>query len=392
MTKICIWGAWYESKNAGDQAILMTIGQLLAREIPDLELVVFSNRPSFTENYMKSIFTIRALSLKQNLFAILLELLTCDLFIIGGGTPFYNSLRHMLAMLVFVLAARIGNHPVMTYAVSARPIKSKLVRLIARLSLCLINCVTVREPNAIRLLTGLGAHGPVRLYVDPAITLQPRTSDILDNILGHAGLQETPKPLIGICPHFFSSDHPYTLDHYEKFSSELVHNYHNVLAKAADWLSKQGTVIFIPFNTEYPDNDLDAIQMITGLMKTDSNFHVISRQFGPDVISALLNRCELVLAVRLHSAVLSSSVCTPVVAVSYGPKVAGYMNRIGLGNNSIELAELTYTALIDLLNETWSHRQSIKRTLIKVVPELQELAMQNAQVASMLCGMSSIKI
>jgi len=33
--KICITGAWYSSRNVGDQAILITISDLIKKFIPD---------------------------------------------------------------------------------------------------------------------------------------------------------------------------------------------------------------------------------------------------------------------------------------------------------------------------------------------------------------------
>ena len=62
MTTVCIWGAWYESANAGDQAILITISKLLKSRIPDMDLIVFSNRPEFTEEYMAHTTPITAIS------------------------------------------------------------------------------------------------------------------------------------------------------------------------------------------------------------------------------------------------------------------------------------------------------------------------------------------
>ena len=124
--RICIWGAWYESKNAGDQAILMAIASLLADRLPQAELIVFSNRPALTESYVRSLqlknLTIRAISQRFQFTQAINALRRSDLFLVGGGTPIYDDRFHLLAFYLLVTVARLSGAKTMTYAISARPL------------------------------------------------------------------------------------------------------------------------------------------------------------------------------------------------------------------------------------------------------------------------------
>ncbi len=386
MTKVCIWGAWYESANAGDQAVLMAIARLLSQQIPDLELVVLSNRPQFTKDYMRSVYPVRALSQRYSLLAVLRELVTCELFLLGGGTPFYDDWLHLVAMLLLVGTTRLAGKPVMTYAVSARPFNSTLGRLLARASLGLVNLVTVREPQAVGRLRSLGARKPIYLFTDPAVTLEPLDDADVRKILSKEGVEVGNQPLVAICPHFLSPDHSYRIHHYEEFSKEAIEQYHQVLAQAADWLTNRGQVLFVPLNTESPDDDCQTIDLVCDSMAHSDRCHVIRRQYGPREIAGIFKQCEFVLAVRLHAAVLASSVFTPTVAISYGPKVEGYMKLVKQEANILHLETLEKEHVLSLLDSAWYNRQNIRQALTVTMDEMHRLAVSNAKMAASLIG------
>ncbi len=346
MAKICVWGAWYESNNAGDQAILMTMGKLLGDKISNLELVVFSNRPKFTEDYMRPIIPIRAISHRYNTISVVRELLTTDVFLVGGGTPFYDDWFHLLVMLVFVMTARLGGNPVITYAISVRPIESFVGKTLSKIIFTMVNRITIREPNAKELINTLGIDKNIVLYTDPAVTLKPSSDEDVLTILKSEGIEMDKRPLFAVCPHFFSPNHSYHVHHYERFSKKSIDQYHHVLSEAIRWLNRLGPVILLPFNTEYPDDDCDTFDEIRQRLGSEGQIYYVSRQYGPSSLAGILKKCELAITVRLHAAVLATSVGTPVVAISYGPKVNGYMRRIGLERYSHDYQSLEINALL----------------------------------------------
>jgi len=382
--KICIWGAWYDSNNVGDQAILMAIAKLLSERIPDLEMTVFSNLPEFTQGYMENIYPVRSISQRHQLFRTLRELMKCDLFLIGGGTPFYDDWFHLLAMLLLVLTTRLAGKPVMTYAISVRPIRSVFGRLVTKLILKMIRTVTVREPLASQSLINLGVKNPA-VFIDPAITISPVDPKLVDSYLSGIGL-DLSAPIFAICPHIFQPSFGYHIHHYEKFTDSQIDKHHHLLAKGAEYLSSHGQVLFVPFNTENPDDDRLTNNLIQSIMSTGESSFQIQDQLSPQFISGILNRCELVLAVRFHAAVLASAMKTPLVAISYGPKIKGYMEHIGLGKYVKEFTDLDEDGFLSILSDVNNHRDKIRGILTQNMPKMVELAEDNAELVKNLHG------
>jgi polysaccharide pyruvyl transferase WcaK-like protein len=381
MTKICIWGAWYESKNAGDQAILMSIAGLFSTRISNLDFVVFSNRPRFTREYMSSTFQVRAISHRHNLTKVLRELISCDLFLVGGGTPFYDDIFHLIAMFLLISTTRLAGRPVMAYAVSARPIKSILGKLIAKINLSLVNAISVREPLSKSILQDLGIKKDINLFTDPAVTLQPIENHLAAKILTDQFSDSIREPLIAICPHFFTPDNHYYIHHYEKFEKSVIENYHRSIAKAADRLSEKGQILFIPLNTEEPDDDRVTIKQIIELMANKNRCFTFENQYGPRELIGILNQCELLLAVRLHAAVLGSSASTPVVAISYGPKVEGFMKQINQSEYVLKFDTLSEEDLTCRLLHVWDNRKCIRKDLERSLDSIRNLAERNVDMA-----------
>lgn len=378
--KICIWGAWYESNNVGDQAILMTIAQRLSERIPDLEITVFSNQPEFTQAYMQPVYPVRAISQRHQFLRTLLALVHCDLFIIGGGTPFYDDVFHLLAMLLLVITTRLAGKPVMTYAVSVRPIKSRLSRAIITVILKMVNKVTVREPLARESMLAFGGEAP-EVFIDPAVTISPTQPQIVETYLERLGV-DLSKPLFAICPHIFQPAYGYHIHHYEKFSHEAIDRHHHLLARSADYLSANGQALFVPFNTENPDDDRITNRLVKSLMVEERQTFQIQEQLSPQFIAGILRRCELAIAVRFHAAVLASAMHTPLVAISYGPKIEGYMHHIGLGNYVMRFDDQDESKFLAMVAQAWERRKVIREILNVNMPKMVTLAGDNASLVN----------
>jgi len=246
-----------------------------------------------------------------------------------------------------------------------------------------MNVITVREPQALDRLRNLGAREPIHLFTDPAVTLEPLPDDESRAVLSSEGV-EPDGPLVAICPHFFSTDHPYRVHHYERFSRETVDRYHQALAQAADWLANRGRVLFVPLNTESPDDDRETICEARRLMSHGNKCFAVERQLGPREITGILKLCDLVLATRLHAAVCATSVLTPTVAISYGPKVEGYMARIGQEKLVAHFESLEASQLIDILADCWRSRISVQQDLAIQMTKMRELAVLNSEMAALM--------
>jgi polysaccharide pyruvyl transferase WcaK-like protein len=187
--------------------------------------------------------------------------------------------------------------------------------------------------------------------------------------------------LVAICPHFFSLSHEYRVHHYDQFRSDEIDRYYSVLAQVCDRLLERTTLLFLPMNTEEPDSDLVAIQAIRERMERGQEAMATTAEISPAQIVTVLRSCRLVLGTRLHSLVFASATRTPMVAISYGPKIDGFMETLGLEAHSHRLKELSATALWTSVDHIWKQYEQFHGHLRQRMIELETLAAANADRA-----------
>jgi polysaccharide pyruvyl transferase WcaK-like protein len=64
-----------------------------------------------------------AIHTRREFHRVVRALATCDLFIFGGGVPFYEEIDHLIAMGILVGLARLFGKPYMTWTVSSQIVK-----------------------------------------------------------------------------------------------------------------------------------------------------------------------------------------------------------------------------------------------------------------------------
>ena len=173
--KICIWGAWYDSNNAGDKAILISILSLLRNFNRDIKFTVFCADP----NFVRKRFQIKAIDTKREPFKFIREIKNARLMLIGGGTPIYDDLVHMLYFIMIVFFSKLFKTKLIYYAASAQKINKFYTKILTRIGLNLFDIITVREPATKDLFKSLSVKKNILVTIYPAITLKKIDSTIL---------------------------------------------------------------------------------------------------------------------------------------------------------------------------------------------------------------------
>ncbi len=261
--RYCISGAWYSSPNIGDQAILAAIVYMVRTIQPDAHFTVFTAGPDF----VKERHDVDAFHIKKAPWSVAAALARADVYIIGGGTPFYASITNLTNFLVTALVARLFATQVMVYGVSTRDLQPWWSRLIAGWILGLANVVTIREKATLDYLKELYPQLAVQATSDPAIVINEVSGREGRDLLRKAGLPDTSEPLFGLCCRNFETGRRFNIHHYEEYSAEKVDTYWTALARAADVLTGHGVVVFFPMNTVPPDDDSVSAEKIRSRMR-----------------------------------------------------------------------------------------------------------------------------
>lgn len=367
--RICIWGAWYTSHNAGDKAILRTIVSSIRKLDPKIDFTVFSSDPDFVSNN----FSLKSINTKYQPLKFLKEIRNSKVMLIGGGTPIYDDLAHMLYFLAIVLSCKLFGTKVMFYGASAQNVKKSSTKYIARIGLNLMDGITVREALTGQFLEEIGVKKHIEVLADPAIICASQPVDLVES--------SPDKKKIGIFLHFFSNTDAYRVHHYEAFEDETIANYMRIMQEVTQRLSDQYELYFIPMNTDKPDSDVDSAEEILRNMEPRENIHNITKQYEPEEIVGILNNLDLIIGTRLHSLILSASAGTPFVAISYAPKVQGFCNRINLEKYCLDIRNLKAETVLKKVDEIVSNHAQIQSRIKQEVEHLKKLVARNAAIA-----------
>jgi polysaccharide pyruvyl transferase CsaB len=352
----------YGGLNLGDEAILQSMIESLRKEIPTVEITVFSRDAEDTKRRHKveRSVPVRKLSRAE----VTPEIQRLDLLLFGGGGIQYDA--DARTYLREVLIAKEKDVPVMVYAAGAGPLKDPAVQAAVREALDGVDVITVRERRAQRVLEEAGVHRDVIVTADPALLMKP---DALPrNALRIEGL-EGRRRLIGM-----SVREPGVA------APDLDENvYHQLLANAADFMVDRfdADMVFVPMERE--ELDTQHSHAVIAKMLRPQRATVLKGEYTSGEILALMGRFQFALGMRLHFLIFAALRGVPFVALPYAGKVAGFLEDLKLPSPPMRL--VNPGRLIAHLDESFDKRRSLRTILQSSVPALQERSRQTAQMA-----------
>ena len=385
--KILISG-WYGFGNLGDEVILTAIASRLSSNIPNAAITCLSFNPEFTKRYqginavwqlpaglrawIKSLLTLR-------LFATLKALLNCDLLILGGG-GFLSDWQPEAPWIWLrqALIAKLFGKRVMLYGIGAGPFLSKKGKRITSFIINHCICaVTVRDESSFNQLIQCGVRTSlIKITADPAIAF-PIQSIKKEAIV--------PPLRVGFCiAPIFHSDifWPGMRDKYDRYINEL--------RAAISILTAQGFKIsFIPMQQ---DADISALTDIQQDLDLKIDVLPSSGNMQQDVSS--LSKVDILVAMRLHAAILGSLQGVPVVGIIYHHKVHDFLERIGLkrfaselgDGNNWRVSDIEKNQLVASVNEIARNYPQIQSDLSISIRSLQHQEFENIQTVMNILG------
>ena len=310
-TKIAISG-YYGFNNCGDEAVLLAIVHSIRELIPNARIVVFSNDPSTT----RAAYGVGAVY-RWNPFGMAFCLLTCTLLISGGGSLVQDvtSSRSARYYLAIIRMALLFKKKVMIYSQGIGPLNNEKNRNKARNTLNRCHCITVRDNLSADFLAEIGLDRIVQVVSDPvmAFSREDIKVDEIDGLLRDAGVPDradtAQKPLLLVSVRLW------------KDNSHLAS-----VAELLDTQVKKGwDVLLVP--AHFP-SDRDANDKLIGMMRSPS--YSVEACLTATQFLALIARADKVFSMRLHGLICAMAMGVPMLALSYDPKVDGFMKQAGL--------------------------------------------------------------
>lgn len=360
--KIVISG-YYGFDNCGDEAVLAAMLHCLKSLYPDLRVVVCSNNPDKTREASGA----EAIN-RWNLIRVALEILTCRLLISGGGSLLQDvtsskSLSYYLGVIRIALALR---KKVMIYSQGIGPLSNKKNRMRTQRVLDRCSAITVRDIRSADFLMELGLRKDIHVACDPvmAFSRDDIDTDEINGLLVESGVigskSDEHKSLLMVAVRSWKAD------------SHIA-----PIAELLDIQIMSGwDVLLVP--AHYPD-DMKAIDKLRDLMSMQP--YMIGRELTAYRFLALAARADKVLSMRLHGLICAAAMETPILGISYDPKIDAFMEQAGLeryclpyDNIDLNMAKALLEEL-DALPSDYTRVQKARRT------EMQESAWEPARKA-----------
>lgn len=318
--KVLISG-YYGFYNIGDEAILKSIIEALRNENPKIDIVVLSNDVEYT----KSTYKVNAIN-RWKLNDIYKELLKCDGFISGGGSLFQDvtSSRSILYYTSIIWLAKFAKKPIFIYAQGIGPIDKKNNRKIVGRLFNKVDYITLRDKESKLLLNDIGVRKDIDIVPDPVMGFNIENYEFK-------------------LPEYYTNDDYITVSirDWKKNNSEFQKN----IALTCDKIIESGiNVVFIPMHGEHDEKI--SIE-VANMMKY--NAKVLSKNLTMEEKMMYIKESKLMIGMRLHALIFAATVGTPMIGISYDPKIDSYLKLIeqpSIGNVEIEWSPLELTNMV----------------------------------------------
>ena len=357
MSNIVVSG-YYGSKNAGDEAMLAAMIEVLSDMEPKINITVISANPADTVK-RHGVKAVSWMSIGEIVSAIR----KADLLISGGGSLLQNvtSGRSLYYYLGIIWLAQFFGTPVMLYAQGIGPIYGRFARSLMKYLSNRAAYITVRDKGSREEICSLDiAHPPIEVTADPVLAIHQ-----VDRAIGRAILKkynaEGAKLVVGI-----------SVREWREWEY-----YKDVLAAAADKIVTEfdARVVFMPM--QYPE-DVKAAEIIT--KKCKKHVTVLEGEYTTSELLSIVGNFDILISIRLHALIFAGVMGVPMIGISYDPKIDRFMDSIG--EKSVgTLQDITTSGIISEVRRKLKNREAFQKNNEELMAGLRISAAHNAEIA-----------
>ena len=346
----------YGKGNAGDEAILKAILRQLQHIDPDMPVCVLSHNPKATRltHHVGAVYVF-------NPFSFLPVMRRTKLYISGGGSLIQNqtSTRSLNNYLLSIRLAKLTGNRVLMYGCGIGPVSGEGCRKsAARVIDRNVDAITLREDLSAEELKTMGVTKP-KVYVtaDPALLLEAGSEGAVDGFLLGNNIDPAGRYAL------------FVLREWQGFEAKK-----RAFVQSAKHVKEAYGLTPIFFALE-PGRDLPPSREVARELAFECP--MLSAPADEKLIIGMMKKMQVVVSMRLHALIFASSVAAPLVAVSYDPKVTGFMHYIGQ-KHCVYFEDVTAENLCALIDGALTERSEYS------VDRLRALAAQNEEIAKEL--------
>jgi polysaccharide pyruvyl transferase CsaB len=334
--KVAIEG-FYGHGNLGDEAILSAFLKAFGHARRS-QTVVFTTAPRRVraDHHVRAIHSRRSSHWRRGL-----EIFSSSVFLLGGGgllkdygeSP--DSLAGWLGNLT--LAQRLKRSTALA-CVGVENIRFEDTRNRLRDVLEGVDDLTVRDGASLEILRDIGIQREIHVAADPALllaeTVETRRLD-----------SRRPLQVMVSVRHWFSKG-AFVED--EVRFARALESLASALRSVVN--SRNAEVVLVPLRTARHDNDVAIADRVASMMACPERTRVLRDTPAVSTFIDMIDGCDLLVGMRLHSLILAATRGVPMVGLSYMPKVSRFMDSIGQTRFCMSLETVSPEQLIELMD------------------------------------------
>ncbi len=351
---------YYGFKNSGDDALLLSIANQIKKDYQNAKIVVLSNSPKRTAEE----YGVNAVN-RYNIFAIIWQIMTCDLLISGGGTLIQDktSTKSLIYYLTIIKIAKIFRKKVMLYANGIGPLRSFKNIEKTKSILSDVDLITLRDNNSLAELEQIEVKKPfTEVTADPVFLLKAdeNGSKVFENYNIPAD-----KKLMCVSVRDWK---------------ENPKNFVKTIAEFCDYASSKYGIytVFLPMQAS---RDYEISLKIKNKMKSDAT--IIGGKYPFETVLSLVSKMYLCVGMRLHSLIFSASMLVPTLGIVYDPKIKGFLADIN-EDKFVDVGDISVNVLEGFLDNICKNHEEIKRRMKYEIPKICRKAERNGELMRML--------
>lgn len=389
--------------NRGDAAILRGVLQELRRQCPGVDVTITSRHPvsstvilgepvrddHFTAfrngieksnklarkfknflniwaytSYLKGVKAAESL-LPDEINTAAADFSTYDAVIQVGGSFFVDLYGY--GQYDYIVASKKAGVPSYWIGHSVGPFEGQLYKLISKAAFKCPQQVILREKVSLAIMKSAGIEAAeLRMGADTAWLVDPQASVPRDCFMG----VKTDRPIVAI-----------TLRDLAPFDKRLgisQAKYESAFAALVDSLIAKGyRVVAVSTCTGiegYKKDDRISALRVKEKVKDKTFYDVRLDEATDEDLGLLFKRCAMVVATRLHSAIISMNYGTPAIALNYEHKSKGIMEQLGLAELSMEVGSLLDGTLEQAVGRVLEQNAEYREKVAKQVAQERVLA------------------
>ncbi|MDZ5606102.1 polysaccharide pyruvyl transferase CsaB [Bacillus pseudomycoides] len=345
-----VLSGYYGFYNVGDEAILQSIIKALHEEEPNLELVVLSNDPDYT----KKMYGVEAVN-RWDIRAVYGAIKRSDGLISGGGSLLQDqtSVKSILYYTGIMGLARLLHKPYYIYSQGIGPITKRHNRLLVKWHLSKSEYISVRDEDSFLYLKELGIKREIELVPDPVLAWRSGyKSDWLQKHSLHG-------KIIAISVRYWNAKEDYM----------------KKLAIAVKKLKQEGYhILFVPMHGPFDQN---ASRDVIDLMGEET--YMLPYKMDINEKISILSECSLLIGMRLHALIFSAVAATPMIGISYDPKVDSFLRQVNQPIIGSVDGDWDAEDLYKMAKKQLNQHEAMRHHLQKRVDDLQVQSVKSAK-------------